>query len=265
MSCSKASAGKRLRGPQDNNAEPSASNAMPIPILMYHQIDIPPVRGTPLRGLVVHPKDFHNQMRWLKWSGYQGLSMRDLEPFLAGKKQGRVFGITLDDGYKNNFDNALPILVKHGFTATCYGVSSQIGGTNAWDAGLVAEKPLMGIQEWAGWLKSGMEIGGHTRTHADLTALPDDAAREEINDCKVDFERALDCEVRHFCYPFGRFAPHHSDMVREAGYLTATTTRRGRAQSNSLAMELPRVMVARATYLLQLFVKMASAYEDKRG
>ena len=265
MSCSKASAGKRLRGPQDNNAEPSASNAMPIPILMYHQIDIPPVRGTPLRGLVVHPKDFHNQMRWLKWSGYQGLSMRDLEPFLAGKKQGRVFGITLDDGYKNNFDNALPILVKHGFTATCYGVSSQIGGTNAWDAGLVAEKPLMGIQEWAGWLKSGMEIGGHTRTHADLTALPDDAAREEINDCKVDFERALDCEVRHFCYPFGRLAPHHSDMVREAGYLTATTTRRGRAQSNSLAMELPRVMVARGTYLLQLFVKIWTAYEDKRG
>jgi len=101
MSCSKASAGKRLRGPQDNNAEPSASNAMPIPILMYHQIDIPPVRGTPLRGLVVHPKDFHNQMRWLKWTGYQGLSMRDLEPYLAGKKQGKVFGITLDDGYKN--------------------------------------------------------------------------------------------------------------------------------------------------------------------
>ena len=71
---------------------------MPIPILMYHQIDTPPVRGTPLRGLVVHPKDFNNQMRWLKWMGYQGLSMRDLEPYLAGEKPGRVFGITLDDG-----------------------------------------------------------------------------------------------------------------------------------------------------------------------
>jgi len=244
---------------------PFGPNAMPIPILMYHQIDIPPIRGTPLRGLVVHPKDFNNQMRWLKWIGYRGLSMRDLEPYLAGKQQGRVFGITLDDGYKNNFDNALPVLMKYGFTATCYGVSSQIGGTNAWDAGLVAEKQLMGIQEWAGWLKSGMEIGAHTRTHADLTALSDDAAIEEISGCKTDFERELDCEVRHFCYPFGRFGSNHTDLVRKMGYLTATTTRRGRTQTNHNAMELPRVMVARATYLLQLFVKMGTSYEDKRG
>jgi peptidoglycan/xylan/chitin deacetylase (PgdA/CDA1 family) len=184
---------------------------------------------------------------------------------LQGKKQGRVFGITLDDGYKNNFDNALPVLMKHGFTATCYGVSSQIGGTNAWDAGLVAEKPLMGVQEWSGWLKSGMEIGAHTRTHADLTALSDQVAMEEISGCKTDFERKLDCEVRHFCYPFGRFAPPHAEMARKAGYLTATTTRRGRTHANHNAMELPRVMVARATYLLQLFVKMGTAYEDKRG
>lgn len=190
--------------------------------------------------------------------------MRDLEPYLAGKKQGRVFGITLDDGYKNNFDNALPVLMKQGFTATCYGVSNQIGGTNAWDAGLVAEKQLMGIQEWAGWLKSGMEIGAHTRTHADLTALSDDAAMDEISGCKADFERKFNCEVRHFCYPFGRFAAGHADMVREVGYQTATTTRRGRVKENSQTMELPRVMVARATYLLQLFVKMGSAYEDKR-
>lgn len=246
--------------------EPFLSNAvMPIPILMYHQIDTPPVRGTPLRGLVVHPRDFNSQMRWLKWSGYKGLSMRDLEPYLAGTKQGRVFGITFDDGYKNNFDNALPILIKHGFTATCYGVSAQIGGTNAWDRGLVAEKPLMGVKEWAGWLGSGMEIGGHTRTHADLTVLPDHLALEEICGCKTDFERTLDCEIRHFCYPFGRYGPSHSHMVHASGYRTATTTRRGRASANSQALELPRIMVARATYLLQLSVKVGTDYEDRRG
>ena len=123
----------------------------------------------------------------------------------------------------------------------------------------------MGIQEWAGWLKSGMEIGAHTRTHADLTALSDDAAMDEISGCKADFERKLDCEVRHFCYPFGRFGSKHADMVRKMGYLTATTTRRGRTQANHNAMVLPRVMVARATYLLQLFVKIGTSYEDKRG
>jgi hypothetical protein len=88
---------------------------------------------------------------------------------------------------------------------------------------------------------------------------------DEISGCKADFERKLDCEVRHFCYPFGRFTPTHPEMARKAGFLTATTTRRGRTQANHNAMELPRVMVARATYLMQLFVKMSTSYEDKRG
>ena len=46
-----------------------------IPILMYHQIGEPAPKGTPYRGLTVHPKRFTQQMRWLKRFGYTGLSM----------------------------------------------------------------------------------------------------------------------------------------------------------------------------------------------
>ena len=60
---------------------------MSIPILMYHQIDVPPPSGTPLRGLVVSPDSFARQMWLLKCLGYRGLSMRDLEPYLEGKRQ----------------------------------------------------------------------------------------------------------------------------------------------------------------------------------
>ena len=70
---------------------------MNIPILMYHQIDVPPPRGTPLRGLVVSPGAFARQMWLLKALGYQGLSMRELEPYLKGERQGRVVGITFDE------------------------------------------------------------------------------------------------------------------------------------------------------------------------
>ena len=79
---------------------------------MYHQIDAPPPKGTPLRGLVVAPASFAWQMRMLKMMGYTGLSMRDLEPYLLGKKYGKVVGITFDDGYKNNHLHALPVLKK---------------------------------------------------------------------------------------------------------------------------------------------------------
>ncbi len=239
---------------------------MNIPILMYHQIDEPPRRGTSLRGLIVAPQSFARQMFLLKILGYQGLSMRALEPYLTGEKQGKVVGITFDDGYQNNLINALPILKKNNFTATCYGVSSMIGGTNSWDRDKgIAEKPLMTQNDWRAWRDAGMDIGSHTRTHANLTQLPADKAREQIATAKDELEQALDCEVRHFCYPYGQFSPEHSAMVKAAGYITATTTQRGRVSVGADPFTLRRIMVARATHLGLFAAKVMTRYEDRRA
>ncbi|MDO8767176.1 MAG: polysaccharide deacetylase family protein [Burkholderiaceae bacterium] len=239
---------------------------MNIPILMYHQIDAPPPRGTPLRGLVVSPGAFARQMFLLKCLGYKGLSMRDLEPYLEGRQRGRVVGITFDDGYQNNIDHALPILIKHGFTATCYAVSSMLGGSNIWDKDIgVPPKPLMTTKNWSNWLQAGMEVGSHTQTHADLTKLSAPEAYEQINGSKRELEKALGCDVRHFCYPYGRFDLAHSEMARQAGYITATTTRRGRIQSGDDSYTLRRIMVARATHLGLFAFKILTQYENRRG
>ena len=238
---------------------------MSIPILMYHQIDRPPQRGTSLRGLIVAPQSFSRQMAFLKLLGFKGLSMQDLQPYLRGEKHGKVVGLTFDDGYQNNVQNALPVLQKNGFTATCYGVSGMMGGTNSWDRGKVAEKPLMTLAEWQTWRNAGMDVGSHTRTHAKLTELPPDEARAQIAESKQELEHALGCPVNHFCYPYGWFAPEHRDMVQQAGYLTATTTQRGRVQPGADAFALKRIMVARATTLVQFAAKILTAYEDRRA
>ena len=85
-----------------------------IPILMYHSIE-PMPRSTTMRSLHVSPKRFNFQMWLLKVLGYKGLSLRQLKPYLDGKKTGKVVGITFDDGYKNNLFNAAPILLKNKF------------------------------------------------------------------------------------------------------------------------------------------------------
>ena len=122
---------------------------MSIPILMYHQVDEMPPAGAPLRGMTVSPQRFAQHMRLLKTWGFQGLSMRDLEPYLSGRLRGRVVGITFDDGYANTHANALPILRAWGHTATCYAVSHHMGGLNHWDAPAgMATKALMDIQAW---------------------------------------------------------------------------------------------------------------------
>jgi peptidoglycan/xylan/chitin deacetylase (PgdA/CDA1 family) len=237
---------------------------MKIPILMYHQIDEPPPRGTALRGLIVAPASFAWQMRMLRMLGYKGLSMRDLEPYLRGERQGKVVGITFDDGYQNNLTHALPTLKANGFTATCYGVSSMVGGTNAWDVGKVAQTQLMTHQDWLAWYEAGMDVGSHTQTHANLKALPDDVALRQIVQSKDELQQMLGAEVRHFCYPYGWFNPRHEDMVRGAGYSTATSTRRGRTQVGDNPYALSRIMVARATNPILFAAKILTQYEDRK-
>ncbi len=239
---------------------------MAIPILMYHQIDTRPERGTPLRGLVVSPGAFARQMQLLKALGYQGLSMSALMPYLLGHQQGKVCGITFDDGYVNNLDHALPVLKQHGFSATCYLVSSQLGGSNVWDHDKgIAPQQLMSAAQARQWIAGGQEVGAHTQTHADLTQLPAPAAYEEIALCKRQLEEATGAAVQQFCYPYGHYQPQHVEQVRQAGYAGATTTARGRAVAGSAVWELPRVPVMGSVWLAQFWRKLATGYEDRHG
>lgn len=237
----------------------------PIPILMYHQIDVPPARGTPLRGLVVSPRNFAWQMAMLRWLGFQGLSMRDLEPYLDGRKQGRVVGITFDDGYLNNYDNALPILKKYGHTATCYAVSGLIGQTNQWDDGVMASKSLMDRQHWLKWIEAGMDIGSHTQLHIDLTETNDELAWEQISQSKALLETNLNITVAHFCYPYGRYQKHHMEMVKTAGYLTATTVERGLFRVGDDPFQIARVGVYASTNMIQFIIKVMTQREAKKA
>lgn len=235
-----------------------------IPILMYHQIDEPPPSGTPLRGLVVSPGAFARQMWMLRMLGYQGLSMVALQPYLRGEKTAKVVGISFDDGYLNNHTHALPALSQNGFSATCYAVSALTGGHNDWDAGLVARKPLMDVGHWREWLAAGMEIGSHTRHHADLTVLDEAAARTEIADARSELEDRFAVPVQQFCYPYGRYSRRDRDLVEQAGYINATTTHRSRAKPGDDPFLLPRVIVAQATKPWHFWLKIASSYEDRR-
>ena len=239
---------------------------MKIPILMYHQTDIAPPSGTPLRGLVVSPGAFFRQMLLLKCLGYQGLSMRNLEPYLQGQRSGRVVGITFDDGYQNNLRYALPVLQRFGFSATCYAVSHMMGMQNSWDLKIgVPQKNLMTQQDWLTWIAAGMDIGSHTRNHTDLNTLSREAAAQEIEGSRAEIQQTLGYDARHFCYPYGRFNETHVAQVRAAGYLSATTTRRGRVTVGDCLFDLRRVLIAHATTPVHLALKILTTYEDQRG
>ena len=234
-----------------------------IPILMYHSIEKMP-KSTVMRSLHVSPKRFGAQMRLLKMLGYKGLSIRELTPYLEGK-QGKVVGITFDDGYQNNLINAAPILKKYNFSATCYIVSQRIGAFNTWDLDKgITQLPLMTKTQIKEWLNLGLDIGAHTQTHPLLDNLSLKKAQEEILNCKAELEQIFKVSIEDFCYPYGRFNQDHINILKESGYNTATTMSRGRATFQSHKLTLPRIPVTHHTLLHLFLAKIITKYEDRR-
>ena len=235
-----------------------------IPILMYHSIESMP-KSTIMRSLHVPPKRFKFQMWLLKILGYKGLSLKELKPYLDGDKEGKVVGITFDDGYQNVLINAAPILKKYNFSATCYLVSESIGISNTWDLNKkITQRPLMTENEIYEWLSLGMDIGGHTQSHVDLTSVSEQRVQNEIYDSKADLEERFKVTISDFCYPFGLFNDLACNITKKSGYLSATTMIRGRADSQSNMFQLPRIPINHHTLPHLFLAKILTKYEDKR-
>ena len=236
-----------------------------IPILMYHQVGPTPPQHSSYRGLTVHPKSFARQMWAMHQLGYRGLSMRDLLPYLKREKVGKVFGITFDDGFRNVFQNALPVLLKYNFTSTNYLVANLFSQTNSWDKDKgVPRAELMSIIEMRAWAQAGQEIGSHTLDHVHLPELSTAEAREQLVGSRQKLVEALGADVTAFCYPFGDFNVALQRLAQEAGYSSATTTERGLARMTDDVFAIPRVGIWRSTPLLRFLYQCLSQHENRR-
>ena len=237
------------------NAGAAPLDARGFPILMYHHVSHAPPRGTKSRYMFVSPSRFRSQMRALKLLGYVGCSMADLGDYLTGRKKGRAVGITFDDGYRNVFTDALPVLEEFGFTSTTYFVSGQIDGFNAWNVGRMPHAPCMSRSELRQWADRGQEVGAHTVDHARLGTLEEGEARRQIADSKRQLEDMTGRAVSAFSYPFGSLNDRVVEVVRESGFASATTTVSARATGSEDPMRLPRFTVRRTDWLPGFFWK----------
>jgi peptidoglycan/xylan/chitin deacetylase (PgdA/CDA1 family) len=231
-----ASPSERLRLP-----EPLPRREIEVPILMYHRINVSRP-GTPSmeRRLTVHPADFARQMKWLKQHGYRTVTQRELfEALFRSRRLGtKPILITFDDGYRDLYENASPVLTRFGMRATAYVISSRT--KNGY--------PLFLTWRLLHQLESrGVEIGSHTATHADLTALSDGDALRELVQSRLAFERHLRHPVQWLAYPYGSYDSRVERLARRAGYVLAVTTEPGSVQSARRPLALRRHRVLDST------------------
>ena len=215
-----------------------------VVILMYHKIAATPVT-THLPALYVHPDEFDRQMGELTAAGVSCVPYGETLAAIAAGHGG--FCVTFDDGFRNVFDLALPVLRARGLRAIQFIVAGLIGGEDAWDRA-IGEPPqgLMDDGQIREWLAEGHEIGSHTLTHPHLPALSREQARAEIFDSRKRLEDRFGVPVRHFCYPYGDQDEAVRELVGEAGYLSAPTVVFGTNLPGADPRALHRVMACDA-------------------
>ncbi len=215
---------------------PAGRPAIRVPILMYHYIRINPNPGDRLGAAVsVTPADFRLQLDWLAANGYHTVDLEQLRGYLLGHGElpARPVVLTFDDGYRDLYTTAYPILREHDDRAVAYIVSGYLGAPNN-----VTREQVLEMSQ------NGIEIASHTVSHADLTTLGAGELARQLVDSRADLERLVGHPVVDFCYPAGRVNETAVRAVAAAGYQTATTTQPGVGHGAGDRLLWTRVRVA---------------------
>lgn len=128
-----------------------------------------------------------------------------------------IVSLNFDDGLKEVFHDALPILESAGYRSSQYIVTGRFAFPD-----YVTQEQVLSMHA------RGHEIGAHTRTHADLATLPPDQIRAEVIGSRDDLS-AIGINPVTFAYPFGSYNPEVVQIVKDAGFAGARTTNNGTA------------------------------------
>jgi peptidoglycan/xylan/chitin deacetylase (PgdA/CDA1 family) len=208
-----------------------------VPILMYHYLSTPPAGADIYRqDLSVTPANFARQLDRLQEAGYTTIHMTDL---LLHLNQGdplpeKPVIITFDDGYRDNYLNAFPLLQERGMTATFFIVTDFID----------EERP-----EYLSWdmvremYAAGMEIESHGRNHASLKGRDADYLVWQALGSLETIEYELGVRPRFISYPAGEFDQKTLEIFQSAHYWAGLTTRQGATHQSDDLFRLKRVRV----------------------
>jgi len=221
-----------------------------LPILMYHSVSASVPQGN---RIIVSVDTFQRQMKFLKEHNYNVLTLEAAGDLIKNKKKipARSIVLTLDDGYKDNYIYALPVLKKYNFPATIFIVFSQVGmpGMLNWDE-------IKQMQD------SGLiTFGSHTINHPFLEFVKtDEELIREIGDSKNLMENNLNKVVNTFSYPMGRFSERARNLVIACGYKVGVVTNPGKKYPNDDVFALKRLRISENAKNLFVFWIESSGY-----
>lgn len=235
-----------------------------MPVIMYHRV-IKDESEKGVHGTYVTVEQFEEQMKYLKKKGYETVTFKDLlnnrykQRFDKDKKW---IMLTFDDGYKDNYENAFPILKKYQFKGIIYVLDGI--EYNKWDVDNPGNPEkrftLMNQEELLEMQNYGIEFGGHTSTHPRLADLSIENVKSEIINSKSNIEKIIGRELLSFAYPYGSLNEEVKRIPQEAGYKFAVATDSGSIVFSDDLFEIRRIGIFPTNNLFNFKRKVSGKY-----
>ena len=212
-----------------------------VPILMYHYLSVPPPDADVYRrDLSVSPELFAAHLDAMQDAGYTTITLYELIAYLTrgAPLPDKPVILTFDDGYRDTYENAYPLLKSRGMVATFFVVTDFIDEGRpeylTWD---MAREMLAG----------GMKIESHGRNHVSLLGKDRDYLVWQALGSMETIQYELGVLPRFVSYPAGEYDKTVADLFESAGYWAGATTSQGATHSSDALFDLKRVRVRGTT------------------
>ena len=243
----------------------SSSGNASVPILMYHSIADEDEGGVhPYYRTATAPSVFAAQMESLHQAGFSVIGLAEaIRRSTAPEAAKNSVVITFDDGFRNFYSNAFPVLNRYGFTATMFLPTAHIGESHL----KFKEKECLSWAEVKELHRHGISFGSHTVTHPQLHDCDAHSIQKEITGSKHTIEQELGCAVQSFSYPYAfpevdaSFKRNLREQLRQAGYENGVCTTVGRPGPSSDPFFLKRLPVNSDDDLQLFHAKLAGSYD----
>ena len=229
-------------------------------VLMYHRV----VDTLDMDILSVTPFAFVQQMIWLREEGWEVLPLREaLLRLENGSLPERAVSITFDDGYRDNYEEAYPVLLNLGYPATIFPVTGFVLGETEHRrySGKNPKVPYLTIEQIREMKEAGINFGGHTHTHPLLTKISFEMVIDEIQQAKKLLEDWTGEKSTLFAYPNGIYGKEHFRILDALGYEAALTVRPGANRPGTYRFALLRTEVSGRDSLGDFIRKMNGGFD----
>jgi len=222
-----------------------------VPVLMYHHV-------LPERGFIASSiKQFESQMRFLAEDGWKTLSSEEFLSFKKGKYSPpkKSVLITFDDGWRDNYEVAYPILKKYGLKATLFVITEWVDKASEVTSGFfpcqhnlakskVCESPSSVFCSWdhLELMRDVFDYQSHTHTHRDCY-FSEICWEDEFSLSKQLLKERLGVEANQICWPRGEFNAELVEMLPNYGFDLHHTTMRGANKFSDFEIAVKRIAV----------------------